>query len=265
MGFDNFARKVSDTSLPYGHRVVSLRSCAQLYRPIGFRATVSYLEAKAGPFRHDEAALLRALGVIRASRALWQADVRAYAEKRGEAKRRGLRSPRPGEANPLVPAYWYGAPREAALHALAHWRRGLRQGRGQGEELVREMERLSAECVAGGRTGLAPPCGARVVRGTAGAADAALGVARRPWRVPHRQESALRRGTHEDRGRSAWAGVPLSRGRTDESPGTRGDRGSLCPRIRPRRRHSPECGFPTPSTSGPDPMNRSKQPSPTDR
>ncbi|MDQ1009283.1 hypothetical protein QFZ82_003768 [Streptomyces sp. V4I23] len=149
-GFDNFARKVRDASLPYGHRVVSLRSCAQLYRPIGFQATVSYLEAKAGPFRHDEAALLRALGVIRASRSLWQADVRAYAEKRGEAKRRGLRSPRPGEANPLVPAYWYGAPREAAPHALDHWRRGLRRGGTQREGLVGEMDRLAAECVAAG-------------------------------------------------------------------------------------------------------------------
>lgn len=145
MGFNNFARKVRDTSLPHGHRYVSLRSCVQLYRPIGFHATVGYLEAKAGPFRRDETALLRALEVIETSRALWQADVRSYAASRAEAKRLGMRTPRPADPNPLVPAYWYGARREAALYALEHWRRG--PGRGEyayGDSERRFLDRLAA-------------------------------------------------------------------------------------------------------------------------
>ncbi|MER5891640.1 hypothetical protein [Streptomyces sp. NPDC001876] len=109
MGFTTFARKVRDSSLPYGHRVVSLRSCVQLYRPIGFEATVSCLAHKAGPFRTDEGALLRALGVIEAGRAAWQLELRAYAEERAGAKRRGLRTPGPRERNPNSPEYWYGA------------------------------------------------------------------------------------------------------------------------------------------------------------
>jgi hypothetical protein len=149
MGFNNFARRVRDTSLPYGRRVVSLRSCVQLYRPIGFEATVGYLEATSGPFREDETSLLRALDMITESRELWQADVRGYAVLRAEAKRRGRRVPRPAEGNPLRPAFWYGARREAALYALAHW-----LGRGSEEhrddELGRAVARLAAVCVATG-------------------------------------------------------------------------------------------------------------------
>ncbi|MFJ6855954.1 hypothetical protein ACIQM3_36395 [Streptomyces sp. NPDC091271] len=146
MGFTNFARKVRDPSLPYGHRVVSLRSCVQLYRPIGFGATVSYLAHKAGPFREDEDALLRALGVIEASRAAWQVELRAYAAERAEAKRRGLRAPRARERNPNSPEYWYGARREAALHAVGHWRVRLRSA-GLTDELSRTVDLCAADCL----------------------------------------------------------------------------------------------------------------------
>ncbi|WP_406394118.1 hypothetical protein [Streptomyces sp. NBC_00887] len=146
MGFTNFARKVRDSSLPYGHRVVSLRSCVQLYRPIGFEATVSYLAHKAGPFRTDEDSLLRALGVIEASRAAWQLELKAYAEERAEAKRRGLRTPGPREGNPNSPEYWYGARREAALHAVGHWRVRLRDA-GLTDELGRAVDLCAADCL----------------------------------------------------------------------------------------------------------------------
>ncbi|MET7365331.1 hypothetical protein ABZS61_05785 [Streptomyces sp. NPDC005566] len=146
MGFTNFARKVRDSSLPYGHRVVSLRSCVQLYRPIGFEATVSYLAHEAGPFRTDEDALLRALDMIGTSRAAWQLELRAYAEERAEAKRRGLRTPGLRERNPNSPEYWYGARREAALHAVGHWRVRLRSA-GRTDELSRALDRCAADCL----------------------------------------------------------------------------------------------------------------------
>ncbi|WP_344471093.1 hypothetical protein [Nonomuraea monospora] len=100
MSFGGYARKVRDPGLPYRHRISALRSCVQLYRPLGFHATLSYLESKAGRFRSDEAALLRALDIIEASCAVLQAEVDAYAVRRREAKRQGRRTPRAQDANP---------------------------------------------------------------------------------------------------------------------------------------------------------------------
>lgn len=125
MSFGTYARKVRNGDLPYGRRVAALRSCVQLYRPIGFHASLSFLEEIAGPFQRDEASLLRALDALMASRAAWLADVSAYAAMRRQAKRRGQRNPRPKDPNPSnVPKYWYGARRQAALHALKVWQRG---------------------------------------------------------------------------------------------------------------------------------------------
>ncbi len=125
VSFGNFARKVRDPSLPHRRRASALGSCVQLYRPIGYHPTLDYLNAKAGPLLRDEGALLRALELLEASRALWHEDVRRYDDRRRAAKRRGRRVPRPAEVSPAVgPAHWYGAPREAALHALRFWRRG---------------------------------------------------------------------------------------------------------------------------------------------
>ncbi|WP_242893232.1 hypothetical protein [Actinomadura litoris] len=121
MSFGNFARKVRDPALPHGRRVSALHSCVQLYRPIGFQATLSFLQAKAGPFRTDEAALLRALAVLEVSRSTWHAEQRTYAAARRQAKRTGQRSPHPSEPNPYTPAHWYGARQEAALHAVRFW------------------------------------------------------------------------------------------------------------------------------------------------
>jgi hypothetical protein len=125
VSFGTYAWKVRNAALPYDWRVSALRSCVQLYRPIGFHASLSFLQEIAGPFQRDEASLLRALDALTASREGWQADVREYAAMRRQAKRRGRRSPRPKDPNPsMFPTHWYGAPRQAALHALKIWRRG---------------------------------------------------------------------------------------------------------------------------------------------
>ncbi|MFI7493076.1 hypothetical protein ACIBXA_32360 [Micromonospora echinaurantiaca] len=124
MSFSAYARQVRDPALPYRRRVSALRSCVQLYRPIGFHATLSYLEELAGPFEREEAALLRALDALGASRIRRRVEVRRYAAARRAAKRRGQRSPRPGDANPhQLHGYWYGSPGPAALHAVRFWRR----------------------------------------------------------------------------------------------------------------------------------------------
>jgi hypothetical protein len=68
VSFGNYARQVRDATLPHGRRVSALRSCVQLYRPIGFHATFSFLAQVAGPYDCDEAALLRALDALVASR-----------------------------------------------------------------------------------------------------------------------------------------------------------------------------------------------------
>ncbi|MGC5013000.1 hypothetical protein ACLQ2R_19735 [Streptosporangium sp. DT93] len=125
MSFTNFARKVRDPALPHRHRVSALRSCVQLYRPLGFHATLSFLELRAGRFQNDETALLGALEVIEASRAARQDEITAYATMRREAKRQGRRNPHEGDPNPHTQSRWYryGAPREAARHALSFWLR----------------------------------------------------------------------------------------------------------------------------------------------
>jgi hypothetical protein len=123
MSFGTFSRKVRDATLPHRQRVVALRSCVQLYRPIGFEATLGFLEDQAGPFRTDETALLRALSMLESSRAAWQAELRAYAAARRQAKEQGQRSPHPAADNPNTPAHWYGAGRRAALHTVRFWHR----------------------------------------------------------------------------------------------------------------------------------------------
>ncbi|MEW2328315.1 hypothetical protein AB0880_10950 [Micromonospora chersina] len=124
MSFGTYARKVRDRSLPYGLRVSALRSCVQLYRPIGFHATLAFLEEVAGPFQRDEDALLKALDAIEASRVQWHADMRDYAHRRRQAKQRGRRISPAQDRNPNgFPPIWYGAARSAALSALRYWSR----------------------------------------------------------------------------------------------------------------------------------------------
>jgi hypothetical protein len=115
--------EVRDPSLPYWRRVVAFRRCVSSYCPLGYEATLSFLEMRAGPSGHDEAALLRALEMLEASRALWREDVLRYTAMRKEAKRRGRRTPPLHQANPSGAAFWYGDSQPAALHAVRFWRR----------------------------------------------------------------------------------------------------------------------------------------------
>lgn len=90
----------------------------QLYGPIGFNNSLSFLEEIAGRYQSDEAALLRALDALVASRAQWHVVVQAYAQMRRLDKLRGERSPRQDEFNPNHLDRWYGDARRAALHVM---------------------------------------------------------------------------------------------------------------------------------------------------
>jgi hypothetical protein len=109
VSFGTFERKVRNSSLAYGQRIEALAGCVERYGPLGFHGTFEYLEHVAGQFRHDEAALLRAMDALSSSRDLWLVELNAYAEQRRSAKRKGRRnapvrdldrsrSARPGEA-----------------------------------------------------------------------------------------------------------------------------------------------------------------------
>jgi hypothetical protein len=114
------ARKVRNAALPHDHRVSGLRACVQRYHPLGYLATLSFLEHLAGPYSSDEAALLRAVDCLTQSRDLWKDAVADYARSRRAAKSRGERTPRPQDPNPShTPDQWYGASRQAARYALA--------------------------------------------------------------------------------------------------------------------------------------------------
>ena len=121
VSFACYARKVLDTSQPLNHRVNALKGCLETYHPIGFCASFSFLQSVAGDFAKDPSALPRALELLTASRAAWQAEVRAYGVLRRRAKHLGYRVPHPSSFNPNRPSRWYGAPREAALHAVWFW------------------------------------------------------------------------------------------------------------------------------------------------
>ncbi|MFG1811729.1 hypothetical protein [Streptomyces sp. NPDC049040] len=153
MSFNNLARQVRDPGLPHGLRVSYLRSCVQLYRPIGYFATLSLLEARAGRYGRDEGALLAALDVLEASRAAWHAELREFDTARRAAKARGRRRPGRAERNPYLERWWSGAPREGALHAVAylHGRRWARMTGGTGDDPVAaDLERCVTACLAAG-------------------------------------------------------------------------------------------------------------------
>ncbi|MFJ1702761.1 hypothetical protein [Kitasatospora sp. NPDC088346] len=144
MSYGTFARLVRDPALPFGKRVSKLRSCVQLYRPLGFHATLDFLESRAGHFQRDEDALLRALAELDASRAAWHRELHAYALVRRAAKRAGQRTPRRDERNPHLCDRWHAAPREGALHAVRFAHRRLAGPAAPG------LDHLVATCLAGG-------------------------------------------------------------------------------------------------------------------
>ncbi|MFL6118218.1 hypothetical protein [Actinophytocola sp.] len=120
MSFAADARKVRNPDLPHLRRLSAFHSCVQRYKPLGFAATLSFLEQLAGRYRQDEEALLRALDMLVDSRERWKHAVTEYAKVRKSAKARGERTPSRRDPNPChAPTHWYGAERHGALHALA--------------------------------------------------------------------------------------------------------------------------------------------------
>jgi hypothetical protein len=118
VSYGTFARRVRNDSLPHGVRIASFNGCLERYHPIGYEASFGYLELRAGPFRSDPEALLRAVDLLTASRDLWLAELAAYEENRRTAKRSGRRTPAKNEASPGGEWLWLGAERDAALFAL---------------------------------------------------------------------------------------------------------------------------------------------------
>lgn len=121
MSFSSYARKALDTSLSLGRRHNALLKCVQLYCPIGYNATYSFLRTTVGDFVRDPSLLPAAVELLTASHAAWQAELRAYGLLRAHAKRLGQRAPHPSTPNPNHLVRWHGAPREAALHAVWLW------------------------------------------------------------------------------------------------------------------------------------------------
>jgi hypothetical protein len=126
-----------------------LAGCVERYCPLGFQATFSFLEHRAGQFRRDEAALLGALDELSTSRALWKEDLVAYAAQRCEAKRLGRRRPHPGEPNRNWATHWYGDRRGAALHAIWFTLRS-RRGQGAARVVSPEVIIVAAACLDNG-------------------------------------------------------------------------------------------------------------------
>lgn len=121
MSFSNYARRVRDSSLPFGARVSSLRSCVEQYQPLGWHATLDFLEEAAGPYQHDEVALLRALDLLHRSRQSRHRAHLEYAERRRQEKGDGRRVPRATDPDPITVSLWFGDGAEAAaLSALRH-------------------------------------------------------------------------------------------------------------------------------------------------
>ncbi|WP_327245671.1 hypothetical protein [Streptomyces sp. NBC_01320] len=85
--------------------------------------------------------------MLEAGRAVWQAELRAYAVERAAAKRRGERTVPAGQVDPDDCVHWYGAPREGALFAIAHWRGRLRKSGALSSEPAREVDRCAAACL----------------------------------------------------------------------------------------------------------------------
>ncbi|GIG93372.1 hypothetical protein [Plantactinospora endophytica] len=143
MSFGTYARRVRDHSLPYGRRINALAGCVERYRPIGYLATFGYLEQIAGAFRREEAALLRALDALLASRDRRLVELAAYAERQREAKRLGQRIPRKNELNANSPACWYGDARRAAMYTVGF----LIQNQGRVAKADADVLQLASICL----------------------------------------------------------------------------------------------------------------------
>lgn len=120
MGFGREARRAGDAALPVGRRMRALGSCIEIARPLGYRTTFAYLEARVGLPSSDPRFVDPALALLLQERALRLRDEAAYAELRTARKREGRRTPSRREVRPGWPKRWHGDERVGARVALAH-------------------------------------------------------------------------------------------------------------------------------------------------
>jgi len=150
VSFGTHERRVRDPSLRYGLRISALVGCVERYSPIGFHITFGYLEHVAGPFRRDEAALLRAMDLLSSSRALWRIELTTETNRRKAAKRRGQRNLSAPELE-LKFTPWYGDARNAAMFALGFLLRSAGENRnGQAQMIDAAVLRMASTCLDGG-------------------------------------------------------------------------------------------------------------------
>lgn len=119
VSFGTYARRVRDPTLPLPRRAGALRSAVQLYQPLGWHATLSFLDRAVGRYAASESKLLQALDLLEESRRHWLSEVQAFAHVRRLAKARGNRTPTATGPNPLRhPTGWYGPHRQAAARHI---------------------------------------------------------------------------------------------------------------------------------------------------
>ncbi|GHG18874.1 hypothetical protein [Streptomyces zaomyceticus] len=109
MSFGTYARRVRDEGTPAARRHVALRCAVSEYCPLGFHATWAYVSATALPspdLRRDSRALLRALGILEASRAVRIAEGASFAARRRVEKAAGLRTPRGAPVTQVWRPHW---------------------------------------------------------------------------------------------------------------------------------------------------------------
>ena len=121
MGFGREARRVRDASLPAGFRLRALVSCIQLAQPIGFHATLSYLEAKVQRSWREPEFLLTAMDLLEAERTVHIGISAEFARLRRHRKAAGSRTPPREHVTPTDPCRWHGDERVGARHALQTW------------------------------------------------------------------------------------------------------------------------------------------------
>ncbi|WP_157878880.1 hypothetical protein [Streptomyces sp. CT34] len=162
MGFGTYARRVRDERLPLARRYAALRCAVGHYCPLGFHATWAYLAAVARPspeLRRDPAALLRALDVLEAGRAVRLRETDAFAAVRRAEKAAGRRTPRAADTAHLRGPRWPGdtAPsRPGLVAAVADRHRAFRRlpvpdGARSGDDRARraaELHRCLDGCAA---------------------------------------------------------------------------------------------------------------------
>lgn len=123
------------------------RSCVQLYRPLGFHATIGFLETRTGSVCQDEQALLDALELLEHSRAVWDRQKAAYAAIRTAAKQTGQRVPPAQLPNAYRCDRWHADPYPGAVYAIEYWQRIHRPLLEPADETVQSIDRPIESCI----------------------------------------------------------------------------------------------------------------------